>query len=176
MSSAEEELDELFTSFSRQAWRWECQGTYRQPGEVEPWRRWREGEHDDLEWLRPWLLNVEAATNRGRYFQRVRVFSEPPTEYQRWQIDVSPANIAAGEEFRVLTASRASALELPTQDFWVFDDDRVALMYFEDEQFVGHRILTEPDEVERYRQYKALAWREAVPFAEYLREPTLRSL
>ena len=122
------------------------------------------------------MLNVEAATSRGRYFRRVRVFCQPPTEYQRWQIDVSPANIAAGEEFRILTESRAATLELPNQDFWMFDDQQVALMYFEDEQFVGHKIVTEPDEVERYRQYKAIAWRQAAPFADYLREPTLRSL
>lgn len=168
-------LAELFRTFARQAWRWECQGTYRQPAEAEPWRRWRAGEKDDLEWLSPWLSQVRTATRDGRGFARVRVFGEPPTEYQRWQIDLSPENIAAGEDMRVLTESQARALALPGQDFWLFDDERVALMYFEDEQFVGIEVITEPSEVARYRRWKMLAWHHAVYFRSYVRQHRQRS-
>lgn len=170
-----ERLAELFQTFTTQAWRWECQGTYRQPAEAEAWRRWRAGESDDLAWLRPWLRQVQEATRGGRGFARVRVFGEPPTEYQRWQIDLSPENIAAGEDMRVLTASQAGALALPDQDFWLFDDECVALMYFEDEQFAGIEIITEPGEVDRYRRWKALAWHDAVSFHSYVHQHPQRS-
>jgi len=47
-----ERFADLFRTFSHWAWRWEAQGTYHQPGEVEPWQRWREGVpvRADLEW------------------------------------------------------------------------------------------------------------------------------
>ncbi|GAA0527951.1 hypothetical protein GCM10011581_40810 [Saccharopolyspora subtropica] len=169
------ELDELLRSFRHRAWRWECQGTYRQPAEAEPWRRWRAGEPDDLAWLRPWLDQVAAATRAGRRFARVRVFREPPTEYQRWQLDVSPANIAAGEDVRVLTAGRARALGLPNRDFWLFDEDRVALMHFENQQFAGTEIIAAPEEVNRYRTWRDVASDHAIPFMAYLHDLTQRS-
>lgn len=170
-----DEFAALFRSFAGQAWRWECQGTYRQPDESAAWQRWRAGEPDELEWLRPWLENVREATRQGRGFARVRVFSERLTEYQRWQIDVTPVNLDAGEDVRVLTESQANALELPDQDFWLFDDARVAVLHFEDERFAGTEIVSDPDAVWRYRTWKARAWQHAVPFATYVQEFSQRS-
>lgn len=169
------EFDELLRSFGHRAWRWECQGTYHQPAEAEPWRRWRAGEPDDLAWLRPWLNDVAAATRAGRIFSRVRVFHEPPTEYQRWQLDVTPANIAAGEDMRVLTQAEASALGLPARDFWLFDESRVALMYFENQRFAGTEIIASPQEVNRYRAWRDIACDHAIPFMAYLQDLTQRS-
>lgn len=170
-----EQFAELFRSFAGQAWRWERQGTYRQPDEAAAWRRWRAGELDELEWLRPWLDQVRTATQQGRTFARVRVFSEPPTEYQRWQLDITPANLAAGEDMRVLTEHQARSLELPEHDFWLFDDARVAVMYFDDEQFAGAEIVSDPPAVDRYRTWKARAWQDAVPFATYVEQFSQRS-
>ncbi|MGW1681326.1 DUF6879 family protein [Saccharopolyspora sp. NPDC002376] len=161
------QFEELLRSFRHRAWRWECQGTYRQPAEAEPWRRWRAGESDDLAWLRPWLDQVAAATRAGRLFARVRVFQEPPTEYQLWQLDVGPANVAAGEDVRVLPESRARALGLPTHDFWLFDEARVALMHFEDQRFAGTEIIASPGEVNRYRNWCGIARKHAVPLLAY---------
>ncbi|GAA4616288.1 DUF6879 family protein [Saccharopolyspora hordei] len=164
------QFDELLRSFRRRAWRWECQGTYRQPAEAEPWRRWRAGEPDDLAWLRPWLDQVAAATREGRSIARVRVFREPPTEYQRWQLEVGEANVAAGEDVRVLPESRARSLGLPTHDFWIFDEARVALMHFEDQQFAGSEIIASPEEVNRYLRWWGTACEHAVPLLAYRHE------
>ena len=169
------EFAELLRSFRTEAWRWESQGTYRQPAEEEPWRRWRAGEPDSLDWLRPWLDDVRAATRSGRRFARVRVFHQPPTEYQRWQLDVTPVNISAGEDMRVLTASQAVDLALPAHDFWLLDDTRVARMHFHDQQFVGAELIDDPDEVDLYREWKRTAWDHAVPFADYMHDATQRS-
>lgn len=168
-----ERLAELFSSFTRQAWRWECQGTYREPGESEAWNRWWDGETDDFAWLRPWLDQVQEARRVGREFARVRVFAEPPTEYQRWQLDVSPENIAAGEDLRVLTEGWARTLALPEHDFWLFDDELVAVMRFENEQFADLEVLTSRGQVDRYRRWKAIAWHHAMSFDRYvqLRSP-----
>ena len=164
-----EDFADLFRTFSRWAWRWEAQGTYRQPDEVEPWQRWREGvpATADLEWLRPWLDDVQAATRAGRRFERVRLMTEPPTEYLRWQMDVTPANIAVGEVIRLLPESKAWALGLPREDFWLFDDERVAVLHFTSDDLKGAEIITDPATVARYRSWRDLAVRHAVAFEEY---------
>jgi hypothetical protein len=165
----------LLTSFIHEAWRWERQGTYRQPEEAEPWARWSRGETDDLEWLNPWLAEVRAATREGRAFKRVRVLDEPLTEYQRWQLDVTPANIAAGEEVRLLFRGQVGQLGLPDHDFWLFDDAAVARMSYDQEQFAGAQLITHPAEVDRYRRWKEVAWHDAVSFAEYVQRQSQRS-
>ncbi|MEU4444917.1 DUF6879 family protein [Actinosynnema sp. NPDC050801] len=160
---------DLFRRFSRSAWRWEAQGTYRQPDEAEPWQRWREGvpATDDLEWLSPWLEDVRTATRAGRRFERVRVLTDPLTEYLRWQMEVTPANIAAGEVIRVLPEADARALDLPGYDFWLFDDERVAVLHFTANDLDGAEIITDPATVARHRSWRDVAWRHAVAFEDY---------
>jgi hypothetical protein len=163
------EFAKLFADFRRTAWRWEAQTIYREPYEAEPWQRWRDGLPDDLAWLEDWLIDIRAATAEGRSFQRVRVFTEPPTEYLRWQRTVTPANIDAGEDIRVLTQADARALKLPDYDFWLFDDEVVARMYFGDAGWIGAEMISEPGTVAKHLAWRDVAWRYAVPYAEYMR-------
>lgn len=163
-----DELDQAFRSFVREAWRWECQGTYRQPNDQAAWNRWSNGESYDLEWLRPWLDEVRAASDAGKAIARVRVYDMPMTEYQRWQMEVTPANIEAGEDIRIVPRRQAQCLDLPDHDFWLFDDEVAAQMHFEDGQFVGSEIVTEPVELARYLQWKDIACQNAVSFHTYV--------
>jgi hypothetical protein len=166
-----EDFADLFRSFSHTAWRWEAQGTYHQPGEVEPWQRWREGIPvlSDLEWLRPWLDDVRAATQAGRKFERVRMMTEPLTEYLRWQVEVAPANIEAGEVMHVIPESTARTVGLPKEDFWLFDDERVAVLHFTPDDLLGAEIITDPATVARYRSWRDLAMQYAVAFEDYVK-------
>lgn len=159
----------LFATFRRSAWRWEAQTVYREPYEVEPWQRWRDGLPDDLAWLEDWLADIRVATAEGRRFQRVRVFTEPPTEYLRWQRTVTPANIAAGEDIRVLTQFDARELKLPEHDFWLFDDELVARMHFGDAGWIGAEMISEAGTVAQHLAWRDTAWRYAVPYEEYVR-------
>lgn len=164
-----EDFADLFRRFSRSAWRWEAQGIYRQPDEVEPWQRWREGIPvlADLEWLRPWLAEVQAATTAGKRFERVRMMTAPPTEYLCWQMEVSPANIEAGEVIHILSEPQARALGLPQNDFWLFDDERVAVLHFTLNDLKGAEIITDPAMVARYRTWRDLAMQHAIAFEDY---------
>lgn len=161
------EFDQLFATFTRSAWRWESQAVYHEPSEVEPWQRWRDGLADDLEWLRPWLDDIRAATRAGKRFERVRMFTKPLTEYLRWQLDVTPANSAAGEDIRWLAEDRARQLDLPEYDFWLFDDQTVARMHFSDTGMTGAEIFTDSATVARHRAWRDVAWQHAIPFDEY---------
>jgi hypothetical protein len=162
---------DLFRQFSRSAWRWEAQGIYRQPDEVEPWQRWRDGVPvaTDRDWLAPWLDMVRTATKAGKRFERVRKITDPITEYLRWQMDVTPANIDAGEDIRLMSEAEANRLGLPAEDFWLFDDEQVAVLHFGPSDLDGAEIITDPATVARYQTWREVAWRQAVTFEQYTR-------
>ncbi|MET8761283.1 DUF6879 family protein [Lentzea sp. NPDC004782] len=162
---------DLFRTFERSAWRWEAQGEYHQADEVEPWQRWRDGVPvaDDLAWLSGWLDDVQSATRAGRAFQRVRKLTDPLTEYLRWQMEVTPANVEAGEEIRLLPDRVARELGLPDHDFWIFDGGKVAVLQFGPEGLTGAEIVTEPATVAQYKSWRNLAWTAAVPFDDFVK-------
>lgn len=166
------DFDALFQQFECTALRWEAQGEYTlQDAELEPWRRWREGHRDDFEWLRPWLDTVRNATNAGKRIARARMLTEPLTDYLRWQLDVTPANLSAGEDIQVLSEPKARELALPRHDFWVFDNRRVVVLHFNEQGLAGTETLTDPEVVERHRRWLDTAFAHAQPFRHYRDSP-----
>lgn len=162
-----ERFSNLFRTFTRYAFRYECQADYREPYEAEPWRKFREGEHDDLAWMRPWLDGVRAATAAGKRFQRVRVLPEPLTDYLVWEMHIAHVNAEAGEQIRVLTEQDRALRDLPTYDFWLFDDQRVALMrYDENRTFLGAVLTDDRETVGSCTTVRSSAWRLSWPFLE----------
>lgn len=162
-----EDFARLFETFESSAWRWEAQTVYIEPGEAQHWQRWRDGQPDDLEWMRSWLDLIRSTVAGGKSFGRVRVFSEPPTEYLRWQAEITPHNVAAGEDIRALTEAQARDLRLPTWDFWLFDDCWVAWLHFGDNGLAGASLTDDSATVARCRTWRERALRHAVPFPEY---------
>jgi hypothetical protein len=160
---------ELFSTFTHTAWRYECQGTYHEPAEAEPLRKFQAGEHDDLVWMRDWLDNVRAATAHGRHFQRVRVLTSPLTPYLRWEMRLAAANADAGEDVRVLDQLEALLLRLPSVDFWLFDNEAAAVMHFGECGFSSATLysLKDTNDAAVVRTCRAIrddAWANARPF------------
>lgn len=79
---------------------------------------------------RPWLSLMKEITGRGVEVRRARVFSEPMSDYLRYEHHLTPSNVAAGEIVRWLPRRRASDLALPGNDFWLFDDNLVLFLHF----------------------------------------------
>lgn len=166
------DFDALFRQFERIALRWEAQGEYTlQDAELEPWRRWHEGHRDGFDWLRPWLDTVRNATCTGRRIARVRMLTQPLTDYLRWQLDVTPANLSAGEDIQVISEATARELALPEHDFWVFDDRRVVVLRFDELGLAGAETLTDPEIVERHCRWLDIAFAHAQPFHQYRDSP-----
>ena len=163
------DFDRLFRSFQHTAFRLETQGEYREPIEQAPRRRFRDGEPADDSWLNPWTDNVRKATRQGRRFQRVRVLTDPLTDYLRFEMDLAlRANIPAGEEIRSLSMTEAEGLGIPISlDFWMFDDDQVGVMHFGDQGMLGLEMITDAAEIDRYRQLRDRAWSTAAPAEEW---------
>jgi hypothetical protein len=157
----------LFSSFRRTAWRLESQGIYREPYEQEPLRQFLAGQKPDLSFMDDHVATVRADTAAGKRWQRVRVLTEPLTDYLRFEMSIAWLNAEAGEEIRVLTESQARDLGIPRQDFWMLDDDQVAAMHFGDQGFEYAELVTEPAAVEPFRKFRELAWQNATPFGEH---------
>ncbi|AIJ26342.1 DUF6879 family protein [Amycolatopsis methanolica] len=161
-----EEFAALFTGFRHSMWRWECQGTYHEPGEREPFRQWQEGRPYNG-FLDRWLARVRQFRSEGKTLERVRMVTEPPTEYLRWMFTVTPLNVAAGEDIRWISESDARALgEMPEHDFYLFDDARVAIMRFDENGVLGAEVTEDPRVVADHRRWRDRVWSVATAHAE----------
>ncbi len=107
--------------------------------------------------MRRWLAPSRAIKNSGRSIGRVWVLSDPITEYERWQLDVAPCYHAVGERIQTLSEAEALARDLPDRDFWIFDDELVAVLNFEDHVICGAELITNRSRVRRYLAYRDVA-------------------
>ena len=162
------EFERLFDTFTRSAWRLEIQGVYDEPEEREPLRRFLAGEPDDLAWMTDWFVWIRQVTQAGKQFGRVRVLTDPITDYQRFELGrLTPPAVDAGEDIRLLATAHARRLDLPEQDFWLFDDARVAVMHFGQGGVNGADLLDDPALVQPVRDARDRAWDAAVPYSEW---------
>ena len=157
------QFEQLFNNFTRSAWRLECQGAYDEPEEREPLRRFLADEPDDGSWFADWLEWVRALRTTDRTIGRVRVLTEPLTDYLRFELSITPAAVEAGEDIRALPDARFRTLGIPREDFWIFDDSLVALMHFGVDGVSGAEIITDPGQVESFRDRQQRTWEAAVP-------------
>jgi len=164
-----EAFDNLFRTFRRRAFHLEVRDSYHVPDEAGPFRRFLNGEHDDFAWHEPWLGLVREATGAGKDISRVRVVTVPHVDYTRWGLTVAEHNIAAGEDIRWLPRHLIDPNNLTTDDYWLFDDDRVVFTVHEpDGQFAGGAVTTDPAIVARCRAVRDQVWRVAVPHSRYV--------
>ncbi|MEV0428298.1 DUF6879 family protein [Micromonospora sp. NPDC050495] len=157
----------LFQDFEHAAFKLEVRRSYGLPSEDEPFQKFLTGQDPGIEWLRSWLDLMKAQTSTGKRVERVRVIDEPPSDYLRFEISVTPHNLEAGEDIRYLVRDRAAELALPQYDFWLFDSRVVALLHFtDDDQFVGFTTIEDATEVLRHCQWRDRAWTRATRFSD----------
>jgi hypothetical protein len=165
------EVRELLDGFEHTAWRLEARDRYNEPGEEEALRRFRSGQAPDEAWFSDWSEAVQRWTASGKRIERVRIVSQPHSEYVRWLLQLARLNIEAGEDIRYLPRPRADELGLPYEDFWLFDSQRFVLMRFDsDDVRVANELIYDPVEVVRRCQWRDVAWHYAIPYQTYLEE------
>jgi hypothetical protein len=117
---------------------------------------------------RQWLDRIQAMTRAGKRVRRVRVVSEPVTDYIRFEWAGTEHNVKAGEQVRWLARRLASPIAFPGNDFWLFDDTAVIFTIFTGGGDVAERQLTtDTTIVELCRAAFASAWSAATPHNEY---------
>lgn len=156
MTLTRDQFQELFNERWTTAWRWECQGSYGEPKEQEPVRKFLAGDRD-LSWFEPWKQRVRDWCADGRRMARVRMLTDPLTVYLRYQLFLTIAAVEAGEEILFIDEARAAALGAPKDDYWIFDDTRVVTMLFDDDGVSSATLITDPEAVRPY-----LDWRDTV--------------
>ena len=112
---------------------------------------------------------VRAAVARGVTIRRVRVVSEPLSDYLRWEHACTDVNIKAGENIRWLPRTKAADLLLPGADCFVFDH-RIVRWNFQRGDGTNPRHYTFSSDPRTVRDIVAafeMAWHRAVPHAEY---------
>ncbi|MEU9890142.1 DUF6879 family protein [Sphaerisporangium sp. NPDC051011] len=133
---------------------------------------WKNGYHidpgDRRSWWRPWLQNIVDATSRGVKVRRVRIVSEPLSQYIRYEYDVTFPNIRAGEEIRWLSRRKTSDLALPGNDFWLFDERLLLITHFSGEgDVVDRELSTDVGLIKHASDAFESVWRRAVPHEKY---------
>jgi hypothetical protein len=164
-----EAFENLFRTFERTAFHLELQDEYRTPEEAGPFNLFLNGRPDDFAWHAPWLRLVQEVTSVGKSMTRARVVTVPHSDYVRWGLAVAPHNIAAGENVRWLRRHLATGIELPADDFWLFDDIRVVFTIFEPGgRFGGGAQTADLHIVEYCRRIHEQVWACAVPHDRYV--------
>jgi hypothetical protein len=162
-----EELGALFQNFEASAFRMETHQTYTMPAEAENIARFLRGEPKPPDHNKAWHESIRSYRASGKTIQRAKLVRRPFTDYTRclfaWAI---PGNVAAGEDYRIVDITDRT-LELPEQDFWLFDERTVALLNFNPDGTLQDRELVENSNVGQYLEWRDIALAESVPFSEY---------
>jgi hypothetical protein len=164
-----QELADFVLGYKHTAFRLERRERYNEPEEVEPLRRFLAGE-PDYAWNEDWASMIQRRTASWQRMERVRIVSEPHSDYTRFGLDLARINVAAGEDIRYLPRDRAESLDLPDHDFWLIDSSKVGILRFgNDDVLLGSEVLTESAVIVKYCSWRDVAWHHAIPLVEYVK-------
>jgi hypothetical protein len=175
-------FEALFDAFRATAARLETLPAYAVGGaEGKRLDAWRRGLPRPERSVRtdPWLARIATSTvSDGKSWRRVRVFDDPPTDYQRYQVDSYREAQAVGDQ--VLIASRAGVDE-SVVDVWVFDqghhDAHAVVMHYDRDGGVERReLITDPASVAGLAGQMERVAAKALPFNEWLAAAGVRRL
>ena len=154
----------LLASFTY-AFRWEAQRRYTISYERADLARWvADGSSPQGAWWSEWLGDITRLTREEHSkIARVRVLDDPPTTYQRWELFLTPQNIAAGEDIRWLSRATARDLGMPGYDWWLIDGQLIVITYNDAGEVATRTLVTEPDEIDRHCAWRDLAVSHAQP-------------
>lgn len=164
-----DEFNALFDRFQQTVVRLEALPVYDLAFEADSIAAWRRGDPRPERSVRtdPWVARIAASTTtQGKQWQRVRVLSDPPTEYERYELDSYVESQAVGEQ--IFIAERQIALDVVEgelgPDVWLFDAGQrgafaAVMRYDPTGRWLGVDHVTDPavvaafaDRIDRVRQ------------------------
>jgi hypothetical protein len=165
------DFGDCFESFEHTAFRLETRQVYTVPAEQERIQAFRAGlplpERSPR--TSPWLARIQVTTQAGKRWQRIRLVTEPMTDYTRYQLAGYKESAAAGEDIRICRCAAHRDLAALTQDFWLFDNlVAVFLRYDTGGRFTGTDLTHDPAAISQCQAERDLAARHSMPLAAYL--------
>lgn len=147
-------------NFRRSAFRLETLPEYDVPQEAEMLARFKHGYPVEMPDDHPWLLNVRHHCGAARVMQRVRIVSNPPSDYERFELSLYRHSSAAGEQIHIIEEYRRFS-----EDFWLFDNQEAYILRYDRHgKFLAVEVGSD---VVAYRRIRDLALEQSIPFAEY---------
>ncbi len=164
--------DSLVAGFQREALHLEMRDVYA-AADHSRFRRWLAGEafvlEAEAEWWRPWREMMGRHQAAGKTLRRLRIVSEPVTDYIRFEWLDAAELVKAGEDVRWLPRQQVSDLLLPGNDLWCFDGQTVVFTHFSGNGEVqGYELTTDATLVAGCTAAFEKAWSIAVPHGEYV--------
>jgi len=159
------DVNQLYQHFERSAFRLETLPQYVVEPEQRSFEKFLSGEEPDVvdvPGYQEWLGWVVQATGAGKQIERVRIFSDTPTAYQRWEARIGRHNEAVGERIRYLQYSKALSVGIPVTagDWWLLDSVRVIFLRFDEHgRPLGGELDEDPDRVVACLRWQNLAFK-----------------
>ncbi|WP_216916948.1 DUF6879 family protein [Nocardia noduli] len=169
-----EETNELLRGARRDAFHLEVSDDHSEVAdESEPMRRVLAGlppfEPDAYppSW-QEWDELVTEVTGRGVTFRRVRIVTEPHTDYVRFLHSMTDRNIGLGEDIRWLGRHQVAPEAYTSDEWWLIDDREVAFTLFTGAgDFTGTALTGDPAIVEHCVRIRDGLWDKAIPHRRY---------
>ncbi|MFJ3325246.1 DUF6879 family protein [Streptomyces griseus] len=163
-----DEFEGLFRTFSHSAWRLETRRRYASDEGTDTYRQFVESGEVEWDESDPYCELIRSQTAQGKRVERVRVVDQPPTAGQLYLLNNATRNRGLGEDIRNVWRTDAECLQLPQEDFWLFDSRLAARLRFDDgDHLVDVELITEPAEIVRYSIIRDAAWHHAVSHEEF---------
>ncbi|MEW2117315.1 DUF6879 family protein [Streptomyces sp. NPDC005474] len=164
-----DEFGRLFTQFEHTAWRLEARRRYASDEVADTYAQFIRGRSVNWDGIdAEWCANRRAQAALGKRIERVRIVDNPATEGQLYLLDNARRNSAVGEEISNLWRADAERLNVPEEDFWIFDSRLVALLNFDGaDNLVSVELITEPAEVVGYSMARDAAMHHAIPYEDF---------
>ena len=135
------------------------------------WEAWQAGKPLPMitPETHPFQKKIAGHTVAGRRVYQVHIIEWPLAEYKRYAFKVIQMCTWDGSEFFLVERDAHPDLATLTEDFWMFDEQRIAVMHYdEQERFVEAAEPTEP--IETYPARRDLTMKYAMPFEQWMAE------
>jgi hypothetical protein len=164
-----DDLNERCRAIRRSFVHLETRDSYGTEVELPHMAQWRRGEPDDFAWLSWWLEMLRGHRAAGRTCRRLRIVSEPLSDYQRWTLSHAGLFVDAGEEIRYLPRRRLTTIALPgSGDFYLFDEETVLFLHYAGNGTNASFEITEDVRTAHAcGQAFEAAWELALPFRDF---------
>lgn len=167
-SITDEQFDQLLCGFERESIHVETRDAYGTAVELPHMLQWTRGEPDDLEWLQGWCATLREHVKAGRSVRRVRVVSEPLSDYQRWSYSIAHPMVQAGEDIRWVPRRLVSSIAFPGNDFYLLDDRLVVFLLYEGSGLAAAKVTsTDTADIRLCRSAFEAVWKLSIPHSDY---------
>jgi hypothetical protein len=116
-----------------------------------------------------WIELIGKAVERGVRMRRLRIVSEPVSDYIRWEHAISYGNVQAGEDLRWLPRHLAYDLPAPLADYWMFDQRIISYNYTGGDGTDTNKLdfVTDPRKIIPIVGMFEMLWERSIPHVDY---------